>query len=98
MMCYVQAQATVSNGVHGQALVPDRLSSPSPVRESSLGCEAGPSYEEAMAAMNAEPLDCYESSDEVRLQSALSHGRKSFLPAANGAAWEGSYLIISRGL
>ena len=56
-------------------MIPDRLTgSPSPVREASLGCEAGPSYEEAMAAMMAEPLDYYESSDEVSLQFCYHMG------------------------
>ena len=66
-MCGVQVEPRVHNSVNGQALVPDRLGSPSPVREASLGCETGPSYEEAMAEMLAEPLDIYESCDEVSL-------------------------------
>ena len=53
-------------------VIPGPSRNPTPARESSLGCEPGPSYEEAMAELMAAPLNYCDSSDKMGSQVMLS--------------------------
>ena len=74
-----------------QAVIPNLSGhierSPRAERESSLGCEAGPSAEEAMADLLSSPGQIVDdSSDEVSLPTVLSHRHLSLFRSL-ACAW-----------